>query len=81
MRCARAVPRYACLVYAPCAPNRLRVASPPPPPAPPSQAEQRLDEIDAAQRAIDRRGLRGLRVLLDEKALSRSLRTFLQKLL
>jgi len=45
------------------------------------EAEARLDEIDSAQRTLKRRGLAGLRGIVRRKAVSRSLITYLEKLL
>ena len=45
------------------------------------EAEGRLAEIRDARRALDRRGLTGLRVMLDNRRMSRGLRTFLEKVM
>ena len=45
------------------------------------EAEARLEEISSARRMLARRGLLGLRRLVETRAVSRNLRTFLQRLL
>ena len=45
------------------------------------EAERRLDEIKTARRALKSRGLAGLNTLVKRREISRSLRTFLEKIL
>jgi len=45
------------------------------------EAEERHAEVRAARQALERRGLLGLRLMLERRRVSRSLRTFLQKVM
>ena len=45
------------------------------------EAERRLDEIKTARRTLKSRGLAGLNALVQRREVSRSLRTFLEKIL
>ena len=44
------------------------------------EAEVRLEEIDAARRTLKRRGLPALRAIVERRAVSQSLRSYLEKM-
>ena len=45
------------------------------------EAESRLDELRAARRTLAKRGVRGLRELAERRAVSKSLRRYLDRVL